>query len=123
MTDLLHAALKEHPDLSSSSWIIGGDFNMSKTFDAWKDGPRGNQEYLDRMAALGLVECLRTYQGYLTPTYRNPANGKVFHQMDHLFVSRDLSERLVSCVTRDQIYIFDAGLSDHLPIIADFSID
>jgi len=122
VTDLLLAGIKNNQDLSNGSWIIGGDYNMSETFDEWKGGPRGNREYLDRMAGLGLVECLRTFQGKLTPTFKNTSGGAVRNQMDHLFVSRKLADRLVSCETGTLEDIFDKNLSDHLPIIAEFDL-
>jgi len=35
---------------------IGGNHNMSETFDEWSEDFRGNREYLDLMKFLGLVE-------------------------------------------------------------------
>jgi hypothetical protein len=68
--DLVLAAIR--PLVAGSRQVlVGGDFNLSTTFDARRRGGRGNQEYLDRMAALGLVECLASFQGRLTPTFRN----------------------------------------------------
>jgi len=84
-------------------------------------GPRGNREILDRMEALGFVECLRSAQGRLVPTFRNPRDGRVIHQMDHLFVCRSLAAQLVSCDARHHAVVFERSLSDHLPIVADFS--
>jgi len=120
VTDLLWAALSHIADELGESWVIAGDLNSSETFDAWSGGPRGNREYLDRMASLGLVECLRESQGGLTPTFRNPKGGAIKHQMDHLFVTLPLAERLETCQTGSQDEVFGAKLSDHLPIIADF---
>jgi endonuclease/exonuclease/phosphatase family metal-dependent hydrolase len=120
VSDLLWASLNHlHPG-PFSEWIIAGDFNSSETFDQWRDGPRGNREYLDRMASLGLVECLRQAQGKLSPTFRNPRGGAIVHQMDHLFVTQGMATRLIHCETGSQTVVFDGGLSDHLPIIADF---
>lgn len=119
VTDLLWDALKGL-DLRTNKVVVAGDFNMSETFDAWRGGPRGNREYLDRMQALGLIECLRATTGQLTPTFRNPRDGKIIHQIDHLFVSDPVATYLKSCKTGDQSYIFGHALSDHLPIIADF---
>jgi endonuclease/exonuclease/phosphatase family metal-dependent hydrolase len=99
--------------------IVGGDFNLSETFDSWSGGPRGNREYLDRMASCGMVECLRHVTGQLTPTFRNPRGGAVIHQMDHLFVSQDLVVSLIDCRVGDANLVFGKRLSDHLPILAD----
>src|SRR6185312_1561139 len=68
LSDCLWATLPREP---SEAWIVGGDFNLSETFDAWKGGPRGNREYLERMAARGFTECLREVTGRVTPTFRN----------------------------------------------------
>jgi exonuclease III len=121
LADVLLAALQAIESPPDVRWIVGGDFNLSETFDLWKGGPRGNREYLDRMAAFGLTECLRHTTGALTPTFRNASGGKIVHQMDHLFVSRPLADRLTECRVGCAERIFDSGLSDHLPIIAEFN--
>lgn len=119
-TEILWAALRETMQENNSTWIVGGDFNSSATFDFPK--LRGNQEIIDRMNALGLIECLFNFKGVLTPTFKNPKNGKIIHQLDHLFVSSDLISNLNFCETGDSQIIFENSLSDHLPIIADFTI-
>jgi exonuclease III len=101
--------------------LVGGDFNLSTTFDARRRGGRGNQEYLDRMAALGVVECLANFQRRLTPTFRNATGGGVVHQIDHLFASPSLAAQLRRCEVPPADDFFQQGLSDHLPIIADFN--
>lgn len=121
VADLLYAAMAHHR-AGDGNWVIGGDFNTCETFDLWRGGPRGNREYLDRMAALGLVECLRHSQGELTPTYRKPGSPAPKGQLDHCFAGAWISQRLSSCSTSPPDLVFGAGLSDHLPIIADFSM-
>jgi len=37
LADVLWAAL---PPSAADAWIVGGDFNLSETFDAWPGGPR-----------------------------------------------------------------------------------
>ena len=118
LADILWASLKYHEINSKDFWIIAGDFNLSETFD--HPHPRGNREYLDRMATIGLTECLRSSKGVLTPTFRNTQGGAIKHQMDHMFVTDALASRLISCDTGSQQRVFDDGLSDHLPIIASF---
>ena len=101
--------------------LVGGDFNSSETFDyMWKNGPSGNKEVLDRMESLGLTECLKSHNGQLTPTFKNPSNGKIIHQLDHLFVTDGLNTALERCFTKDKSTVFDESLSDHLPIIGIF---
>ena len=118
--DLLWAGLQCWLRESDRHWIVAGDFNSSPTFDEGPGGARGNQEYLERMAGLGLVECLRRAQGVLTPTFRSSRSPAVKHQIDHLFVSAALSDNLRSCNVGPQSVVFGANLSDHLPIIAEF---
>jgi exonuclease III len=120
--DLLWAALRAQALAGAEDWVIAGDFNLSETFDEGRGGPRGNREYLDRMADLGLVECLRESRGALTPTFRNTDQKTILHQIDHLFVTRGLSGRLISCDTGPRDIVFGANLSDHLPLIADFDL-
>lgn len=118
--DVLWAALTIAGIADRQRWIVGGDFNLSEPVDFGQDGPRANKEYLDRMTELGLVECLRTSTGRLTPNVRNLCSGMVKHQMDHLFVTQQLGAQLSTCCTGSQDRVFGLGLSDHLPIIADF---
>jgi endonuclease/exonuclease/phosphatase family metal-dependent hydrolase len=118
--DILWAGLK-HQITSDDPWLIGGDFNLSETFDWRPKGPRGNKEFLDRMADLGLVECLRKITGCVTPTFRNTDGQAVKHQLDHLFVTRQLAHALTGCSIGSQERVF-SGLSDHLPVIADFNL-
>lgn len=122
VADLLWASLQHQQPDPSESWIVAGDLNLSVTFDSWGKKPRGNQEYLDRMKALGFVECLAHKQQKLTPTFRHP-RGSIKHQMDHLFVTNTLAGRLVACDTGSEERVFGASprLSDHLPIVADFT--
>lgn len=120
-TELLWSALKNSSISINSNWIIGGDFNSSETFDyMWKGGPSGNKEIIDRMYSLGLTECLKTFTGKLTPTFKNPKGGKVIHQIDHLYISNSLYKNVRHCSTGDADIIFGNSLSDHLPIIVEF---
>ena len=119
LSDCLWAAL---PTCPSEAWIVGGDFNLSETFDAWSGGPRGNREYLDRMISSGYTECLRESTGQLTPTFRH-SGGSVRAQIDHIFVSAGLAKSLRTCSVGSAERVFDGDprLSDHLPIVADFT--
>lgn len=118
VTEILWSALK-NANLVDVPWIVGGDLNSSETFDfTWSSG---NREILDRMESLGFTECLRKYNGKLTPTFRNPRDGKVIHQLDHLFVTSALYSRLENCSVGDESIVFEESASDHLPIIANFN--
>jgi hypothetical protein len=122
VTDVLWDALRS-VKFNAEDWIVGGDFNTCETFDGWKGGPRGNREFLDRMAGLGLTECLRHAQGKLTPTFRNTDGGAVKAQIDHVFASPGLAGALSDCKTGAVDDVFGRSLSDHLPVIADFQIE
>lgn len=122
VADLLRASLREVSIDSGELWLVGGDFNLSETFDSCPGAPRGNREYLDEMADLGWNECLRACQGGLVPTFKNARGGAVKHQMDHVFVSSALASRLIHCDAGTSHEVLDAGLSDRLPIIADFVV-
>jgi exonuclease III len=120
-TEILWAALKNIKTIKDELWIVAGDFNSSVTFDyMWKEGPRGNQEIIDRLNVLGLTECLKSYNGVLTPTFRNPRGGKVIHQLDHMYVTRCLDSGLLKSYVGDSLSIFEDSISDHLPIISEF---
>jgi len=119
--DLLWASLNCQRFDPLVNWVIAGDFNSSETFDQWPGGPRGNREYLDKMASLGLVECLRQQKGRVTPTFRDPKGHGINHQTDHLFVTSQMAALLVRCETGSPEQVFGL-LSDHLPIVADFAV-
>ncbi len=122
-TEILWASLGSMGIAADDPFVVGGDFNSSETFDTlWAGGPRGNREFIERMNALGLHECLRTFQGQLTPTFRSPRGGSVIHQLDHLYVTSALLGKLVRCDvdSADRVFGATPTLSDHLPIVADF---
>lgn len=121
-TEILWSLLKASMKVDSTPWIVGGDFNSSETFDAWHVGGRGNGEIIRRLNLLGLRECLRSHHGQLVPTFRNPRGGAVIHQIDHLYVSEWLLDRMRECHAPIEQTIFAQGLSDHLPIVADFDV-
>ena len=129
-TEILQEALENAKPFNKTLWIVGGDYNCSETFDAdWQDknGKRfGIREYgsackeiLDATKNLGFKECLREYNGVITPTFKHSSK-LVAHQIDHLFVTERLFSKLKNCSVGDQSVIFKEPLSDHLPIIASF---
>jgi len=121
-TEILWSALKKTMPLNNNPWIVGGDFNSSVTFDyLWGDEPRGNQEIIDRLYALGFKECLKEFNQQLVPTFKNAKGGKVIHQMDHLYVTHDLYKNLTFCKTGKNEKVFGENLSDHLPIVLKIS--
>ncbi len=119
-TEILWSVLKHNQNLESENWIVTGDFNSSVTFDEWKGGPRGNQEIINRMNALGLTECLFSYNGTLIPTFKNPRGGVIKHQIDHMYVTKRMRSALTKSIVKQDLNIFEENISDHLPIISDF---
>jgi exonuclease III len=75
------------------------------------------------MDQLGLVDCLRYSTGARTPTFRTLGRGTITAQLDYLFVTDTLRARLVACDTGSRQRVFDEGLSDHLPLVADFTFE
>jgi len=121
-TEILWACLRSMELREDDPFVVGGDFNSSETFDTlWRGGPRGNLEVMERMNALGLRDCLRTFQGRLTPTFAHSA-GTVIHQLDHLYVTSRLLDRLIHCSvgSAERVFGTTPSLSDHLPIVATF---
>lgn len=127
-SEIIWSALKNFMS-NNETWIVGGDYNSSETFDGVYQVEHGittglisdgNKEIRDRMHALGFKECLREHNGKLIPTFKNPKEGKVIHQIDHLYVTDNLYSQIESCKVGNQSVIFGNSLSDHLPIIADF---
>lgn len=116
--DLLWAALCLKKPQPNDPWIVAGDFNLCESFDKWSSG---NREYLARISQLGLVDCLRSAKGGLTPTFRKRRGGSVTSQIDYLFVTEVLRSRMTFCDVGPRERVFEGGLSDHLPIIADFA--
>lgn len=117
LADILRYVLRNTDQ--SRPWIIGGDFNLSETFDHPIN--RGNREYLDGMKELGFTECLTTFNGRLIPTFKNPVDKRIDHQIDHLFVSEVLKDNLTDCRVGEHL-VFEKNMSDHLPIIVEFSV-
>ena len=118
-TEALWCGLRDTMPKHPGTWIVGGDFNTSVLFDIPSD--RGNRQFLQRLTDLGMAECLSTYQGNPTPTFKH-SRGSIRHQLDYIFVSDELFQDLGSCSTGDKEAIFGNSLSDHLPVIADFDL-
>ena len=85
-------------------------------------GEHGCKDTLNNITKLGYKECLLGYNKKLIPTFKNAQNKKIIHQMDHLFASNSLYEKLISCKVLDDLNIFEDSISDHLPILAEFKL-
>jgi len=113
--------------------ILGGDLN---TGTQWPDGEpfyKRDRNVLDRIEALGLVDCIRARRppGRLAGclciegddcahvrTRQDPKRPDVPYQTDYLFASPTLASQLVSCEVLSSAEWF--AISDHAPIVADF---
>lgn len=112
---LLHANLA-----NGTSWIVGGDFNSSILFDYPRD--RGNRENIARLNGLGLIDCLSSFEGQSVPTFQDTRKN-LRHQIDYLYVNGPMRDRLVGACVPNPAVVFDPSprLSDHLPIVCEFS--
>lgn len=119
-SDLLTNGLAHSREGLADAWLVAGDFNSCVTFDGWRGGPRGNAEWLARMAKLGFVECLSGHNGRMVPTFKVPRRSEPTCQIDKVFATAAFTARLVGCSVGDGPRVLGAGLSDHLPVIADF---
>lgn len=120
LTDLVTAALSNRGEARRDGWLVVGDFNSCVTFDAWEGGPRGNQEWLDRMSEIGFTECLSAHNGKMVPTFKVARESNATCQIDKVFATSDLVDRLHHCSVGESSRVFGDSLSDHLPIIAEF---
>lgn len=121
-TEILWKVLLDSWKSSGDSLIVAGDFNSSETFDyLWGNKPRGNREIIDRFNALGLQDALRLHHGHLVPTFRSARNGTVIHQMDHIYCTSQIIDRIKAAWVGSPDIIFGNGLSDHLPIMLELA--
>jgi endonuclease/exonuclease/phosphatase family metal-dependent hydrolase len=119
----------------SKHLLLGGDLN---TWTGWKEGSRHlarDRNVLDRIRALGFEDCLERGSDREGPlsgcpcslgeecrhfwTRRDPRNPDTPYQMDYLFASRALAERLERCEALPPPEWHTR--SDHSPIVATFS--
>lgn len=132
----VHRSLSElaplfEDDRYNRNVLLGGDLN---TWTGWKPGAHLDRDrvVLERIAAYGFVDCLaKTRQpGHLadcpcglgddcshTRTRIDPRYPGIPYQMDYLFASSALAERLATCATHSA----EDSPSDHFPIVATFA--
>ncbi len=119
--DLLRSYLDDEV-AAGRECIVGGDFNVSILFDeTWSSG---NQEFVERMAASGLVDCLRKFHtdARSTPTFKNLKGGKVKHQLDYLWATPKIANAFLGCDV-GAAEVHSLNISDHLPIVANLDAD
>lgn len=96
------------PLLEGRSFIVGGDFNLSRNYDKLY-GTTHHTEFLDSLPARGFVDCMREAFGYEQRTFWGRT--KNAYQNDHVFVSEDLAASVQACEVADR-----SDLSDHSPL-------
>lgn len=114
--DVVFGAVRHLPRLGLP-FLFGGDWNTSRLFDQ-KYGPRGNDEFFNRMGDAGAVDCLRKFHPAEVRTWYRRGDGH--YQLDHLFCDVMLVNKLSACSAYPEPAEI-LGLSDHAPIVADFN--
>lgn len=100
-------------------FIVGGDLNASRQFDRVY-GSKTHGEFFERVEHLSFFECHRKFhaeeqQSFWGSRYKNK------YQIDHLFISDNLKDKLISCEVLNDERV--RGLSDHSPLIAQLEIN
>ena len=94
--------------LEGRSFVVGGDFNLSRNYDKVY-GTTHHTEFLDSLPARGFVDCMREAYGEEQRTFWGRT--KYAYQNDHVFVSADLAGIVASCEVADR-----GNCSDHSPL-------
>ena len=98
--------------------ILGGDFNASIQFDKRQKG-ESHRIFFDRVKNFGLIDCLGRFHEESVQTYRH-SQGNEPWQLDYLFLSERLEDRLENCNVLDNPNVMK--LSDHNPVVAELNI-
>jgi hypothetical protein len=109
LNDLAFRCLHRHA--AGTRFIIGGDWNTSRSF-----GDEG-AAFFRRADAEGWVECHWVINHRETQTFFGKRAGP--YQLDHLFCDRETGAGLVDCRVMDEKWARE--LSDHVPLMAEFS--
>ena len=111
--DVLFYFLREH---LGSRLIVGGDFNYSRLLDELY-GERGNREFFDRISDEGFISFHRLFHEADEQTFFK--KGGMEHQLDYLYGDSPVASYVLSCEVVPYIQVKE--LSDHAPLIANFS--
>jgi len=99
--------------------ILGGDFNLDVSFDekhnSKKFGKNEHKLLLERFEDFGLIECVKKLCPKPVRTYRHTTPTPDPLQLDYIFVSNNLENKLVSCEIFENEQV--NHLSDHNPVI------
>lgn len=118
--DLAVAALK--PWVSKGNFVVGGDWNNAVLFDTTypsgaEGGPGASTEFFTSRLGHGWYHALRKFSPTEVRTYLDPKSAP--YELDHIFTDSHLHERLNNCMVLDDPPVTE--LSDHAPIVADFT--
>ena len=120
-----HFVKEMRKNFNAQDIVISGDFNMDRRMDDnptkskfSKKGETRHNNFFDGILDLGFHDCLRKYHSLPMQTYRHN-RGIYPWELDHMFVTPELFERLRSI----NVFVDDniLQLSDHNPIVANFS--
>lgn len=92
--------------------ILGGDLNADVSFDE-KNGNKHHAIVFERIEDFGLWHCNQLIPPGLRRTFR--PRGSVMD--DHLFVSRSMMNRVLSC----EVLADDDAPSDHFPVVLELA--
>ncbi len=116
--DLAASAL--HGWVGDSTFLVGGDWNTARHFDAayGRRWPNAGREFFDNAVRRGWCESLRKYHSDEIRTYLDAASAP--YELDHLFTSPKLDSQLVKCDVDASANV--AEMSDHAVVVADFEV-
>lgn len=114
--DMAAAALL--PLTRSGSFVIGGDWNVALLFDAnYPSTAPASAEFFEARARANWHHALRKFSEQEVRTYLDPQSDG--YELDHLFTDQGLHEALSRCAVPGDPSL--SQLSDHAPLIADFT--
>lgn len=106
--------------------IIAGDFNCERRMDDnptsttfMKNGERINSLLFDFILGMGFKNCVRKFNSKPQRTYKHNKSSYGW-ELDHMFCTAELYDSLENIEVLDSV--IQTELSDHNPIIANFSI-
>jgi endonuclease/exonuclease/phosphatase family metal-dependent hydrolase len=99
-----------YPLFEGRSYIVGGDFNLSRNYDR-AYGTKHHSEFLDDvLPGRGFINAHRKFHREEEQTFWGPQS-KIAYQDDHVYVSPDLADAVVRCDVVPRAGFED--LSDH----------
>jgi len=112
-----HAFDSLEPLLDGQSFVVGGDFNLSRLYDeANKTTHHG--EFFDLIESRGFFNCHRKFHPGEERTFWG-ANAPTAYQDDHLYVSTDWADRVKRCEVVPRVGCEE--LSDHSALLLELS--